>query len=219
MSRRAAAMRVLASVLLAALACSDVARADRLDAAARALRAPGVWVDADLTWLVGPSSARRLDREIGRAGVPVRVAVLPQVAVDESRGDRRAIARAIIRRVGSDGLYVLVDQEGRVAYAARRLALDLRESSFPAGSGLGGAPLSEHLAALVPTIRDARPAPPVSFEPFANPQGVATTSGEQHDPLVLVALVCALVGGLLGVGLHVCVRRVLGATNAWGRRA
>jgi len=121
MSVRATAAALLAGLTLAGLVPAD-AQANRLDGAAHALREPGVWVDSELTWLLGPREARRLDRQIARAEVPVRVAVLPQVEADESRGDPRAIARAIISRAGRDGLYVLVDQDGRVRLAARNLA-------------------------------------------------------------------------------------------------
>lgn len=217
--RRRAVTRVLALVLVATGAWTDAAQAGRLDVAGRALREPGVWVDADLAWLVSPAAARRLDREIDRAHVPVRVAVLPQLAVDESRGDRRAIARALIRRVGRDGLYVLVDQDGDVAYAARRLPFDTAKRSFPDAGGRGDATLAEALAALVPTVRAARGEPPVSIEPYSDPRGVTTSPHRNHDSLLVIALLSGLVGLLLGVGSHVCVRAIAGAASAWRQRA
>ena len=212
---------VLASGALL-LAGAQAAQADRLDDAGRALREPGVWVDADLSWLVGPEQARRLDRAIDRAHVPVRVAVLPRVENDESRGDQRAIVRAIIRRVDRDGLYALVDQDGDVAYAARRLPLDITEFSFPKGSGLRPAALSTSLAALVPAVCDAAPAdPPVSFEPFADPKGVSLSSGGRadHDPLLGVALACLLFGAAGGFIVYVVVRTAVAGADRWRQRA
>jgi hypothetical protein len=216
MSRRATtAARVLAGVLLAMLAVADAAHADRFDEAARALREPGVWVDRDLSWLVGPAEARRLDRRIAAADVPVRVAVLPQVEKDESRGDQRAIARAIIRRVDRDGLYVLVDQEGDVDYAARDLPLKVSEFSFRTSQEFGGGPFRDQLAGLVPTLQAAAPAaPPVSFEPFSNPKGISLGGKVERDSLVMIALVCAFLGAVLGIGLHFVVRGVAGAAAA-----
>jgi hypothetical protein len=220
MSARTTGAVTAVCALLAGLVLADAARAGRLDDAGRALRAPGVWVDRDLSWLVGPQEARRLDRQIDRAKVPVRVAVLPQVAQDESRGDQRAIARAIIRRAGRDGLYVLVDQDGRLEYAASNLPLDLTESSFDRYSGgLRERPLREQLDALVPTVSAAAAAAPVSFAPFADPKGLPTSGGSDHDPLAGVAFACALLGGMLGLGLYFLLRGVVAVTGAWRSRA
>ena len=221
MRGRATIAGVLAGVLVLG-AVAPAAQAGRLDDAGRALREPGVWVAADLSWLVTPAQARRLDREIDRAGVPVRVAVLPHLEVDESRGDPRAIVRAIIRRADRDGLYVLVDEEGRVEYAARRLALDVTEFSFPRHSrGFGPAPLRESLAGLVPTLRAAAPAsPPTSFEPFASPEGVSRSSGgDDRDPLLGVALACTLLGALGGFVLYWLLRAAVAGAGALRQRA
>jgi hypothetical protein len=219
MSPRAIVAAVMASVLLAGLVSADAARAGRLDDAGRALREPGVWVDPDLTWLVGPREVRRLDRQIDRADVPVRIAVLPQVEVDESRGDQRAIARAIMRRADRDGLYVLVDQDGRLAAAARDVPLDLGEASFSPFSELGRRPLSEQLAAIVPTVRAAAPATPTSFEPFANPKGLPSSGGGRDgDPLAGIALACALLGAIAGFGLHFMLRAAVAGADAWRSR-
>ena len=219
MSRAAAVAVVLAVVLLTAVAAAAPAHADRLDEAARALRKPGVWVDADLLWLVSPRAARRLSREIDRAPVPVRVAVMPKVEEDESRGDQRAILRGIVRRVRAGGLYVLADQDGDVVYAAHDLRRDIRESSFPTGIGLGSVSLSQSLAAIVPAMRAAQPAAPVSFEPFSDPQGIRTSGGGNHDSLLLVGLLSALFGAVLGVGLHFCLRGIVALTAGVRRRA
>ncbi|MEA2155811.1 MAG: hypothetical protein QOE11_1951 [Solirubrobacteraceae bacterium] len=211
---RATVAGMLAGALLATVVFADAARADRLDEAGAALSRPGVWVDRDLTWLVTPQQARRLDRQIGRAQVAVRIAVLPRVQVDESRGDPRAIARAIIRRAGGDGLYVLVDQNGSVQYAARNLRLDLSESSFRTGPQLQHPPVSQALAAIVPTVRAARPAAPVSFLPFASPQGLETFHrAPDEDPLALIAAVFAIIGVILGLGLFVLLRSIVRAVD------
>lgn len=219
MTARAALALLLASVLLTALVSADAARADRLDDAGRALREPGAWVDPDLSWLVGPQEARSLDRRIAGAPVAVRVAVLPQVAVDESRGDQRAIARAIIRRVGRDGLYVLADQDGRLAFAARNLPLDVTEFSFDRGSGLERRQLIEKLDAVLTTVGAAAPAPPAGFEPFSDPKGLPTSGGRDHDPYALIAVVCAFLGGLLGLALHYVLRAGAAVAGAWRSRA
>jgi hypothetical protein len=220
MKALATVVGVLATALLAGLVAADGARANRLDVAARALREPGVWVDRDLRWLVGPSPERRVDRAIDRAGLPVRVAVLPQVAVDESRGDQRAIVRALMSRVSRDGLYVLVDQDGGLAYAARKLPLDVSEGSFRTRKGFDEASLSldEVLDAIVPTLRAARAATPVSFEPYANPQGVVRSYDRDGDSLVGIAAGTLLLGSMLGFALYCCVRAAAGIVGLVRRR-
>jgi hypothetical protein len=51
----------------------------------------------------------------------------------------------------------------------------------------------------------------VSFEPFANPKGLpSTSSGRDGDPLVGVAFACLLLGATAGFALF-AVLRVLGA--------
>jgi hypothetical protein len=117
---------------------------------------------------------------------------------------------------------VLVDQDGDVSYAARRLALDLSEFSFPRGSGLDSAPLSTSLARLVPIVRDAaRADPPVSFEPFADPKGVPLSGGggADRDPLLGIAFACLLLGAVGGFALYGLVRAAAGGAGMWRRRA
>jgi hypothetical protein len=210
---------VLVTALLAGFVTAGDARANRLDDAARALHEPGVWVDRDLSWLVSPAQARRLQRAITRAGEPVRIAVLPQVAVDESRGDQLAIVRAIIRHVDRNGLYVLVDQDGGLAYAARRLPLDVSEYSFRSRRGLTEAPasLGEVLDAIVPVMAKARAAAPVSFEPYANPQGLETHHRDR-DSLVGIAAGTLLLGSLIGFALYCFVRAGAGVVTLVRRR-
>jgi hypothetical protein len=210
---------VLATALLGGLMTAGAARANRLDDAGRALREPGVWVDRDLSWLVTPTDARRLKRAIERAGVPVRIAVLPQVAVDESRGDQLAIVRGLMSRVDRDGLYVLVDQDGGLAYAARRLPLDVSEYSFRSRRGLveAPAPLGEVLDAIVPVVANARAAAPVSFEPYANPQGLSTHDRDR-DSLVGIAAGTLLLGSMIGFALYCFVRAAAAVVALVGRR-
>jgi len=215
MSVRATAAALLAGLTLAGLVPAD-AQANRLDGAAHALREPGVWVDSELTWLLGPREARRLDRQIARAEVPVRVAVLPQVEADESRGDPRAIARAIISRAGRDGLYVLVDQDGRVRLAARNLALEIEGSLGDRGYQETTPPLAERLEEVVRTVSMAPSAAVRSFEPDSNPKGVRSSSPD-GDSLVMIAFVCALLGALAGGALHLAVRGVVAVAR--GRQA
>jgi len=217
MSARATTARLLASVLLWGLAVADVASADRLDAAGRALRDPGIWVQRDLSWLVDPRDARSLARDIDRAEVPVRVAVLPQIAVDESRGDPRVIARAIADRAGRDGLYVLVDQDGGLTYAARNLPLDVSEYDLYDAGRSREAAVSGRLAALVRIVRTAPAAAPVSFEPHADPKELGSYGGANDDPIALIVAVCALLGVLAGFALHYALRMVVFITGPGGQ--
>jgi hypothetical protein len=211
--RRAPAL-LLAALMAASAVFCEAAQASRLDDAARALRSPGVWVDADLSWRVVPAQARRLDRAIVRAGVAVRVAVLPRLEVDESRGDARAIARAIIRRVDRDGLYVLVDQDGRFEYAARNLPLDLSGFSFP--SALAPDPMT--LDKLVPIVRQAQPAAAVSFEPDP-PFDASSSDSDSDDSLIGVAFGATLIGALGGFCIYLLVRVAAAAFVMVNRRA
>ena len=204
---------VLVGALLLLLAPASAAQAGRLDDAARALGAPGVWVDPELSWLVAPGAARRLEREIRAAGVPLRVAVVPRLEVDESRGDARAIMRAIIRRVNRDGLYVLVDQDGYVEYGARRLSLDLAISY----SGYDTS-IAETLAALVPSVLAARPAAPVSFEPEAADPVDESSESEQRDSLLGVAFGSTVFGALAGFALYLGMRAVVSFVAGVRRR-
>ena len=156
---------------------------------------------------------------IDRAGVPLRVAVLPQVDADESGGDPRAIALAIVRRVPDAGLLVLVDQHSRMTYAAEDLPLDVTAFSLPAGRGPEDEDLPERLRALVRIVRAAPSAPPVSFLPYARSR-VPSSSGAD-EPLVLIALVCGVLGAVIGLGLHYLMRAavVVAAAVSGARRA
>jgi hypothetical protein len=206
---------LLASVLLAGTSFVAVAQADRLDDAARGLRKPGIWVHPDLAWLLSPAQARRLRRTIEDARIPLRVAVLPQLQADESRGDPRVIARAIIRRVGRDGLYVLVDEDGRTRSAARNLPLDLDDYDLD-GNILGpDDSLSATLAQLVRTVQAAPRAAPRSFEPYADPKGlVRSDRGAGHDPLALVAFGSAIFGTMVGFAAYCLLRAAVAVVQA-----
>lgn len=211
MSARALLGGLLASVLLAGAVYADAAHADRLDDAGAALREPGIWVHRDLTWLLSPPQARRLRRTIERAGIPLRVAVLPQVETDESRGDPRAIARAIIGRVARDGLYVLVDQDGRMRSAARDLPLQLGDYSVDSSILGERDSLAAKLARLASIVEAAPRAAPRSFEPYADPKGVDRSSGgANEDPLALVAFGSAIFGLMAGFVAY-CLLRMIAA--------
>lgn len=218
MSVRAITAAVLALACAGAMA-PDRARADRLEDAGSALREPGVWVADDLAWLVEPELERRLEREIERADVPVRVAVLPHLEIDESRGDPRAIARGIIRSADGTGLYVLVDQDGRIEYAARDLPLAVTASAFPSGGFFDPEPLPALLRAVVATTRSAPAAAATSFEPFAAPKGVFPSGGGDEDSLVGIALITAVLGLILGGLLHLLLRGAALAAGHWRARA
>jgi len=209
MSARALLGGLLASALLAGAACAGAAHAGRLDDAARALREPGVWVHRDLSWLLSPAQARRLERAIDRAGIPLRVALLPQVENDESRGDPRAIARAIVGRVSSDGLYVLVDQDGRTRSAARNLPLELGDFSIDSSILGDRDSLSASLAQLVRIVEGAPRGEPRSFEPYASPKGIdAPRTRAGDEPLAGVAFGSAIFGLMIGFAGY-CLLRVV----------
>ncbi len=206
--RRARAAALLAALLLGGLVAAGVAQANRLDDAGAALSQPGVWVHDDLAWLVEPARAQRLTRRIRAARMPLRIAVLPMLEVDESRGDPRAIARSILGRVDSDGLLVLVDEDGRMEYAARDLPLQLSEYSVDSGLDLD-TPLDERIDAIVARVGAARGGPPQTFEPYSDPEGVSrSTGGSNEDPLAGVAFASALFGALLGGALY-CIMRAI----------
>lgn len=216
---RACVAGLLAALLVAGLLAAEAARANRLDDAGSALSKPGVWVDPDLDWLVEPARARRLTRRIRAARLPVRIAVLPMLEVDESRGDPRAIARSISARVDRDGLLVLVDEDGRTEFAARKLALKLSAYSIDATAD-PDAPIDAHLGAIVAAVHSAPAAPPQTFEPYSHPEGVSLSGGDSNeDPLALVALGSAWVGAMLGVALYFIIRALVGlARLVIGRR-
>jgi hypothetical protein len=208
--RRARAAGLLAALLLGGLVTVEAAQANRLDHAGKALSKPGVWVDDDLDWLVEPAQARRITRRIRAARIPLRIAVLPMLEVDESRGDPRAIARSISARVGSDGLLVLVDEDGRIEYAARDLPLKLSEYSVDSGLDFD-TPLDERIDAIVAKVDAAPAGPPQTFEPYSDPEGVSSSSGGgNEDPLAGVAFGSALIGAMLGGALYFIMRAIVG---------
>lgn len=215
MSVRARFVTALVGVLLAATVCADSTSAARLDDAGRALRAPGIWVHPDLTWLVGAREARRLARRIRTTGAPVRIAVLPQLAVDESRGDPRAIALGIIRRARGAGLYVLVDQDGRLALAGVQLARDIDEYRLEnVGNGPDGG-VAGRLGELVRVVDQAARGAPRDFEPSADPKGVPRSGdGSLDKPLLGVAFGSAIFGLVAGFALYVLLRLLVGIARA-----
>jgi len=211
MSARAPIVLLLAGALLAGGLAATSASAGRLDDAGRALRAPGIWVHRDVTWLVGAREARRLARRIQDTGAPVRIAVLPQVEADESRGDPRAIALGIIRRARGAGLYVLVDQDGRMALAGVKLARDIDEYRLEsAGNGPEGG-VAGRLGELVRVVDQAARAAPRDFEPAAEPKGVSpsTGGGGGDEPLAGVAFGSAIFGAMAGFALYCLLRAVV----------
>ncbi len=174
-----------------------------------------MWVDRELSWLVGPREGRSLDRMIAEADVPVRVAVMPHVQFDESRGDPRAIARGIIRRTGRDGLYVLVNQAGRLTLAARNLAPEVVGYRLESAGNETRRDLAGRLGELVQTVEEAPRAPPRDFEPTSYPKGVPSSGGGGNDdPLALVAFGSALFGALAGAALYLVLRAVVGIVRA-----
>jgi len=210
MTARNALTGLLAALLLGGLVTAEAAQANRLDDAGRSLSKPGMWVHDDLDWLVEPAQARRLTRRIRAARIPLRIAVLPMLEVDESRGDPRAIARSISARVDRDGLLVLVDEDGRMQFAARELPLKLSEYSVNSGLDID-TPLDERIDAIVARVDSAPGGPPQTFEPYSDPEGVSRSSGGSNDdPLAGVAFGSAVIGAMLGGALYCIMRAIVG---------
>lgn len=107
---------LLAVVVLASVAPVSAAAAapDRLDALATTLRERPLAVDPELAWLLDARQERRILRALQGSPVPIFTAVLPQLETDESGGDPDRIAIALHARLGRPGLYVLIDDHGRL---------------------------------------------------------------------------------------------------------
>jgi len=98
----------------------------RLARTAIALRRSPLFVDPEMDWMLDAKTRRSLLRTLEGARIKVFVAALPVIDEDESGGDFDRIIRALQQGVGQDGLYVVVDQDGRMDLASVGVPLDLR---------------------------------------------------------------------------------------------
>lgn len=117
-------MKRLIAAVLAALAIATPAGAqDRVGRITDSLRQSPVFVDPDVSYLLGASDRAALTRQIQAAGVPVHLAVVPLLSEDESGGDADRLASLLHRRLGRNGIYLIADQYGildSVAYQVPR---------------------------------------------------------------------------------------------------
>jgi hypothetical protein len=109
----------------AAAGSGDRSAPGRLGRAAAALRRSPLWVDPEVDWMFDAKTRRSVERALGAARIRVFVAALPVLTEDESGGDLERIVQTLQRQVGEDGLYVAVDQDGRMDLASVGVPLDL----------------------------------------------------------------------------------------------
>jgi len=106
-------------------AAADGPTDGRLARTASALRRSPLSVDPEMDWMFDAKTRRSLLKTIEGARIKIFVAALPVIDEDESGGDFDRIIRALQQGVGQDGLYVVVDQDGRMDLASVGVPLDL----------------------------------------------------------------------------------------------
>lgn len=194
------------------------APADRIGRLADALRRSPLAVDPELDWMVDAAARRSLLRTLRGSDVPVLVAVLPLLTEDESGGDEDRVLRELQRRIGRDALYVVVDASGRIEESLKGVSRDLdvpfdlsyppierdRDESRPPDRF---ATVPGRLAELVRLLNAAEPS--TSPAPgVVRVRDLSKLPSEYRDdeddggvPTAGLAVLVALVGGVLGLGI------------------
>lgn len=206
----------------------------RLDRVAAAFRTSPLVVDPELDWILDGPKRRALERRLRAARIPVFVAVLPSLDEDESGGDPERMLQTLQRRLGRDGLYVVVDAEGRMDLASLGVPLDLaipfsllspsfRDDRPIAGQERDPAPpgwttVPERLGGILDAVAKAGPGTPNGvvddvddLEPLA---GTNTSARERED--VIAATISGTVLGLIAAGTFLGGAAAVRATRAAG---
>lgn len=202
----------------------------RLDRVVRRLRRGPLSIDPELAWMFDDAGEARLRRLLEDSAIPVLVAVLPSVDEDESGGDTRRVLQHLQRGVGRDAVYVTVDQRGRFDLSSVGIPRSLEISYgllFPPRDERpyeeqeenprppGWASVSDRLATVVRTARDAGPGAPNDvldrvrpLEPLDRGDRRAERNREDAIAASSVGLVLGVLLALAIIGIRAGVRSV-----------
>lgn len=200
---------VAAALLVAAPVRGADAPPDRIAGLVGGLREAPVAVQPELTWLLPAGPLRRLQARLREAEVPVHVAVLSALDEDESGGDQMRQLRTLHERLGEPGLYLVVDQDGRIEPGFADVARDpvlpfrlLRDGSAGAPGGLDPADVARRIRAISAAVDGSAAAEPQSFDTAYDPEPLPELNRRRAGDLPSLAAV-AVVGGLLaGTALY-----------------
>lgn len=187
---------------VAATVATPAQGADRLARAAAALERSPLFVHPDLLSLLPREERAQITRDLRRSPVPVRVAVLPVIAEDESEGDRERVLFGIQKRLDRAGVLVVVDQDGLFALHSFRV---MRNLEIPVSllfvDFQGQLLIGERLARLVDLVERAPRGPATSPEPSFVP---SSGDDELDDSMRLWQVLLA--GVLFGGALYAVLR-------------
>ncbi|CAB4921987.1 unannotated protein [freshwater metagenome] len=203
-------------------ASSGDPRPDRLARIAAELRRSRFVVDPELDWQYDGRTRRSVERALRGARIAVFVVALPATDEDESGGDLERVVQALQRRVGRPGLYVAIDQEGRMDLASVGVPLDLRISFSLLYPSRDDRPYEQQerdpapapwttvpgrLGEMLAAVAKARPGPPNGI--VDDVAELSSLPGEARDERNREDAIFGVVGGLLlglvlaGVGLGI----------------
>lgn len=199
----------------------------RLRRAADALRSDPLYVDPELSWVLTAAEQRSLRRALGKARVPVVVAVLPSIDEDESGGDSERTLQALQRLLRRDAVYVTADQRGWFDLASMGIPLDLsvpysltmprrnlrtlgdeeREPDAP-----GHASLAERLEKMLDYVAVAEPGTPngpIADDDVRPLDELSSASGYDATEDVIAASVMGVFLGLVAAGIVLGIRKLV----------
>lgn len=213
MKRPAAARLVMAAaplVVATALAATPAYAADRVDRITAGLRQSPVFVDPEVYYLLDARERAAVIRQIGRAGIPIYLIVVPLQPEDESGGQPDYLGYLVHRRLGRNGVYLIADQRGGLDWISYRVP---REDTLDYDLATNDKPLPQRLHHVIDALAHGPAAapsdPPVPFLPVAVPERKTPSAAGLAGRFLATFFPTLIVSGLVLGFLSLLVRAVV----------